>query len=86
MSQQYEDFAKAASETQTGQESQESYLSDEAEKLNLSSLSNSLIGLHDQVMSYRIEAQRKDYLNEFYEEYARQAPIEKYDTFANNEV
>jgi hypothetical protein len=37
--------------------------------INLSTLSQTLIGLSEQALSYRRDVNRKDYLNKFYEEY-----------------
>ena len=79
MSQNYDDFAKAASESAESDSNRAAYMSEDSERLSLSALSNALIGLHDQAMSYRPEAHSRDYLNEFYEEHARQEPIPKFE-------
>jgi hypothetical protein len=45
------------------------------DKMSLGSLSQSLIGLSQQALSYRREANGHDYLHEFYEKHARHGEI-----------
>jgi|DEB0MinimDraft_12_1074336.scaffolds.fasta_scaffold09839_4 hypothetical protein len=47
------------------------------DKISLSSLSKSLIGLSKQALSFRKEVQGKDYLHKFYEDHATQTEVDQ---------
>ena len=86
MSPQYTEFIKAAHESVDArkQPRQEISLDEEHDKISLSSLSQTLVGLHSQCLSYRRESNDRDYLHEFYEELAmeQENAMEKIESLA----
>lgn len=72
MSPQYAEFIKAAHESvDARQEPKQIVALDEAHnKISLSSLSQALVGLASQALSFRREPNGKDYLHEYYEQLA----------------
>ena len=72
MSPQYSEFIKAAHESvDARQQPKEIVALDEAhDKISLSSLSQTLVGLASQALSFRREPNGKDYLHEYYEQLA----------------
>lgn len=55
--------------------SQTNYLEENQNVINLKTLSQALVGLSEQALSYRRDVTGRDYLNKFYEEYLM--PMEK---------
>lgn len=70
LSKQYEDFARESRKVIEARapEKPESTLGEQYDNITIGSLSQALIGVADQVMSYRREAHDKDYLHAHYEE------------------
>ena len=79
LSPQHTDFFDAAINTQQSKSEQISTTTNNLEEnqnvINLKSLSQSLVGLSEQALSYRRDIQGRDYLNKFYEDLLM--PLEK---------
>lgn len=76
VSPQYEGFYEASKETVEGRATKaDTPLEESHDRISLSSLSKTLTGLSQQALSYRREANDKDYLHKFYEENATAADI-----------
>ena len=77
ISPQYEDFYQSAQQSIAARtESKPSLALDEMhDKISLGSLSQSLIGLSQQALSYRKEAHGHDYLHDYYEKHATNGDI-----------
>jgi len=77
ISPQHEDFFSAAQDSmnQRTEPKKQVSLEEMHDRISLGSLSQSLIGLSRQALSYRREAQDQDYLHKFYEERATPGEI-----------
>lgn len=70
ISPQYNSFFEAASKALPKKKEVNAVVERENQNvINLSSLSQTLIGMSEQALSYRRDVNQKDYLNKFYEEY-----------------
>lgn len=74
ISPQYNSFYEAAVRSMRGDEiakeqKVKEYLEENHNLLNLATLSQTLVGLQSQALSYRRDVVLKDYLNKFYEQY-----------------
>ena len=80
LSPQYGGFFEASNESKTNRGlNKEITINDQQDVISLESLSQILIGLSDQALSYRREANDNDYLNKFYEDHATQDQIKDRD-------
>lgn len=75
ISPQYSSFYEAAVNANKKGSVEQNYLQENQNIINLKTLSQSLVGLSQQALSYRRDVQGKDYLNKFYEDYLM--PLEK---------
>jgi hypothetical protein len=71
MAEQYDGFIQAANDSKTSrtQPVEQVSLEEDHDKISVSSLSNSIIGLSQQALSFRRDATGKDYLHKFYEDH-----------------
>ena len=71
ISPQHNQFYEAAikSQPQLDKAEQERYQKENFNNLTIGTMSQTLIGLHNQVLSFRRDSEDKDYLNKFYEQY-----------------
>jgi len=71
LSPQHNNFYEAAIKAQPGkgESSGTNYLEENQNVISLKTLSQTLIGLSEQALSYRRDVTRTDYLNKFYEQY-----------------
>jgi len=81
MSPQYEDFYQAAVDTtnQRTEKKPKIELDEMHDKISLGSLSQALIGLSKQALSFRKEAHGIDYLHKFYEKQCHRGEITEID-------
>ena len=72
ISPQYDQFYEAAKESVDSSKlkTEALKLDEQHDRISLSSLSQALIGLSQQALSYRREANEKDYLHKYYEDRA----------------
>lgn len=85
LSPQHNKFYEAAVSSK-GSTLSKNYIEENQNVISLKTLSQSLVGLAEQALSYRRDAVGKDYLNKFYEEYLHPLENSKYETPSQKEL